>query len=170
MQGTVCFPQGRSGGQTTTVLTIRVTPGLSRRLASIARRNRRTRSETARAIQRSSPVTTPCRFRCGGAASVGAGQRSGVRPGSPRVHRRSRRPSRMVRSASSGLSSHGRQDSQRPRLSIAKTIGRCERRSPARVRSDAPESRRACRQRDSIEVLCSPDAVGAFDAGRGQPA
>jgi predicted transcriptional regulator len=36
--------------RTSTVLTIRVTPEISRRLARAARRSRRTRSETARAL------------------------------------------------------------------------------------------------------------------------
>ena len=45
---TVYMPKGSSAGST--VLTLRVTPDLGRRLARAARSSRRTRSETARAI------------------------------------------------------------------------------------------------------------------------
>jgi predicted transcriptional regulator len=45
---TVYMPKGTGGSST--VLTIRVTPELNRRLARAARTSRRTRSETARAI------------------------------------------------------------------------------------------------------------------------
>lgn len=48
MMYTVYVP--RRPARTSTVLTIRVTPDLERRLSREARRSRRTRSETARAI------------------------------------------------------------------------------------------------------------------------
>jgi predicted transcriptional regulator len=40
----------KAATRTSTVLTIRVTPEISRRLARAARKSRRTRSETARAL------------------------------------------------------------------------------------------------------------------------